>query len=275
MLRCTYCQTENADEARLCRECGKVLTARDYATGVAPLPPGAEPPDGEAPAPRSYETEAAPGVLACSQCGQEVTSDAQFCPRCGKAIAARAVLVCPHCGQTLAGDAVICPACRKGVYVEYAGFWRRFAGYLLDLVILGALAFIPAIIATAAVYYAVDPPDVAHTHQQEQERAAATIYAALAGTGATLLVSFAYYVFLNASGGTWGKRLLAMRLEHAETGENIGVGRSIVRFLVALAVTVFSGPVGILLLLAYLWSIWDKKKQTWHDKAAGSVVVRT
>ena len=27
------------------------------------------------------------------------------------------------------------------------------------------------------------------------------------------------------------------------------------------------------LYLAYLWVIWDAKNQTWHDKAAGSVVV--
>ena len=26
--------------------------------------------------------------------------------------------------------------------------------------------------------------------------------------------------------------------------------------------------------LGYLWAIWDKQKQGWHDKMAGTVVVR-
>jgi uncharacterized RDD family membrane protein YckC len=28
------------------------------------------------------------------------------------------------------------------------------------------------------------------------------------------------------------------------------------------------------LLLGYLWAAWDPKKQTWHDKLAGTYVVR-
>jgi uncharacterized RDD family membrane protein YckC len=31
----------------------------------------------------------------------------------------------------------------------------------------------------------------------------------------------------------------------------------------------------IVFLLGYLWMLWDPEKQTWHDKAAGSVVVPT
>jgi uncharacterized RDD family membrane protein YckC len=26
--------------------------------------------------------------------------------------------------------------------------------------------------------------------------------------------------------------------------------------------------------LGYLWAFWDPKKQTWHDMAAGTVVVK-
>ena len=26
--------------------------------------------------------------------------------------------------------------------------------------------------------------------------------------------------------------------------------------------------------LGFLWMVWDKNKQTWHDKAAGSYVIR-
>ena len=27
------------------------------------------------------------------------------------------------------------------------------------------------------------------------------------------------------------------------------------------------------LFLGYFWMLWDREKQTWHDKMAGSVVV--
>ena len=31
---------------------------------------------------------------------------------------------------------------------------------------------------------------------------------------------------------------------------------------------------GNFLLLGYLWSLWDDRKQTWHDKVVSSVVVK-
>jgi uncharacterized RDD family membrane protein YckC len=30
----------------------------------------------------------------------------------------------------------------------------------------------------------------------------------------------------------------------------------------------------IVLLLGFFWMIWDKRKQTWHDKAVSSLPVR-
>jgi uncharacterized RDD family membrane protein YckC len=49
---------------------------------------------------------------------------------------------------------------------------------------------------------------------------------------------------------------------------SIGYGRALVRNLVKYVSAV-------VVLLGYLWMLWDKEKQTWHDKAAGSVVVPT
>ena len=83
-----------------------------------------------------------------------------------------------------------------------------------------------------------------------------------------MLIGLAYYVPLNANGGTLGKKALGLRVEDAKTGENIGMARSFLRYIVAIASA-------IALLIGYLWCIWDADKQTWHDKAAGSVVVRT
>ena len=32
---------------------------------------------------------------------------------------------------------------------------------------------------------------------------------------------------------------------------------------------------GFVCLLGYLWMLWDRERQTWHDKVANTVVVPT
>ena len=123
--------------------------------------------------------------------------------------------------------------------MEYASFWRRFGGFIIDAVIVGV---------AAGIISAFLSPE--------------------AGSGVSLVIGVAYYIPLNANGGTLGKRAVGIRLEDAETGENISIGRALVRYVVAIAS-------GLAIFLGYLWAAWDDKKQTWHDKAAGSIVVRT
>ena len=68
------------------------------------------------------------------------------------------------------------------------------------------------------------------------------------------------------TGQTLGKRALGIRVIDFQAGGPIGYGRAVVRYLVK---TLLSW----ILLLGYLWMLWDREKQTWHDKAANSVVV--
>jgi uncharacterized RDD family membrane protein YckC len=51
-----------------------------------------------------------------------------------------------------------------------------------------------------------------------------------------------------------------------DNGASIGYGRAFVRWLVSIVSA-------IVLLLGYLWMLWDSEKQCWHDKAANDVVV--
>jgi uncharacterized RDD family membrane protein YckC len=50
------------------------------------------------------------------------------------------------------------------------------------------------------------------------------------------------------------------------TGRPIGYGRAFIRWLGSILSV-------IPLFLGYFWMLWDREKQTWHDKMAGSVVV--
>lgn len=120
---------------------------------------------------------------------------------------------------------------------NYAGFWHRFGGFLLDAIALGTVGTILALIFPQAL-----------------------------GSGLGFLVGIGYYVGFNANGGTLGKRAVGLRLQDAATGEDIGYARAVVRYIVAL----FSV---LVLLIGYLWCIWDPQKQTWQDHAALSIVV--
>ena len=151
---------------------------------------------------------------------------------------------CPSCGAPSPATTQFCSACGKAfdgrplAGVEYAGFGRRLGGYLIDFVIMALVGTVASIIVPS-----------------------------LAGTAISFAINFSYVVLLNANGGTVGKRILDMRLQNRETGENIGVGSAVLRYFVAIAS-------GLALAIGYLWCIWDANKQTWHDKVAGSVVVK-
>jgi uncharacterized RDD family membrane protein YckC len=78
----------------------------------------------------------------------------------------------------------------------------------------------------------------------------------------------AYFTYFegSASGQTIGKRALGIRVIDFNTGGPIGHGRALIRNLARILSGLFCD-------LGYLWMLWDKEKQTWHDKIASDVVV--
>ena len=84
----------------------------------------------------------------------------------------------------------------------------------------------------------------------------------------SLALGVAYYGWLegSASGQTVGKRMLGIRVYDLRQGGPIGTGRAIGRYFARIVSA-------IPCLLGYFWMLWDKEKQTWHDKLVGSVVV--
>ncbi len=121
-----------------------------------------------------------------------------------------------------------------------AGFWRRFVAALLDGITLAVVGGILGAILS------------------DSQNAA---------TGITTLLGIVYYTYLEGSSGqTLGKKALGIRVIDLGGGGSIGYGRAFIRYIGRYVS-------GIVLLLGYLWMLWDKEKQTWHDKFANSVVV--
>lgn len=154
----------------------------------------------------------------------------------------------------------------------YAGFWLRFAAWILDTLFALVLAAIPgaiiAVILVLLVEGGQDPPlTFAEAEQQDED----TGNAAVAGffLGFTPLI-LAYWYIGTALGGAWGKRIFGLRILKYEDGARPGFGTAAIRVLITWLISFIS----IASLLDHLWAIWDKDKQTWHDKAAGTVVVR-
>ncbi len=137
---------------------------------------------------------------------------------------------------------------------EYAGFWVRVGAALIDTVLIVCVTF-PLMIAIYGWSYF----DGSKT-------------GFIAGVGdfliswvapAVAVVAFWFY-----KQATPGKMALSVRVVDAKTGNTLTVGQSIGRYLGYFVSTI---PLG----LGLIWVAFDPRKQGWHDKLAGTVVIRS
>jgi uncharacterized RDD family membrane protein YckC len=70
-----------------------------------------------------------------------------------------------------------------------------------------------------------------------------------------------------ARGTTPGHAIMRHRIVRTD-GAPVGFGTMLVRDIVGKTVS------GMFLGLGYFWAIWDRDAQAWHDKIAGTVVLR-
>jgi uncharacterized RDD family membrane protein YckC len=131
-----------------------------------------------------------------------------------------------------------------GSTARLAGFWRRFGALLIDAIITGIISGILR---------------VTLAHGDSANAVASAI---------GLLVGLIYYTWGFGSGQTIGCRVLSLKIVDQNSGGVPGYGKGLIRYIMSL-VSAF------VLLIGYLWAIWDNKKQTWHDKAAGTLVINT
>lgn len=256
-----------------CEACGQSLVAGARVCGACGRPVGPLP----------------DRALFCVSCGASIPAGGRFCPNCGQS--ADAV---PGGEGAAAGPAQGPPQAPYGapaqpsyqpaaqvpyqapyqappqapayaaVRGQYAGFWARFGARLLDGLIIIAIALIPAIIVGIVAFQAVYPDDQWYvTQQQEDDAFMAGFWAAW---GVYMVVAVVYVVIGWAYGGTWGMRALGLRLVRVSTSDKPGFGPAIGRYLVSIVSA-------WVLYLGFLWMLWDDAKQTWHDKAAGTVVI--
>jgi uncharacterized RDD family membrane protein YckC len=119
-----------------------------------------------------------------------------------------------------------------------ASFGRRLVAAIIDGILLGVVG---------GIFYAISTT---------------------LGYVVQILLTVAYLTYLEGSpsGQTVGKKAMGIRVIDFQSGGPIGYPRAFIRwigrYVSALAC-----------LLGYFWMLWDKEKQTWHDKFANDVVV--
>jgi uncharacterized RDD family membrane protein YckC len=88
------------------------------------------------------------------------------------------------------------------------------------------------------------------------------------GYAASFLIGILYFSYFEGSGSgqTVGKKAMSIRVIDFNTGGPIGFGRGLIRYIGKI---ISSIPC----LLGFFWMLWDREKQTWHDKIATTVVV--
>jgi uncharacterized RDD family membrane protein YckC len=139
-----------------------------------------------------------------------------------------------------AEDYASTPASNGSVSSPRAGFWLRFGAGVIDGIVLAIPSFV--------------------------------LQAALKGAGSLLaiLVGAIYFTVMvgGPAGQTVGMKGSGIRVLSIDGSGSIGYGRAAIRWIGGYISTI---PI----FLGFLWMLWDKEKQCWHDKMASDVVVRT
>ena len=123
---------------------------------------------------------------------------------------------------------------------ELAGTGRRFVALFIDGLVLGIVSLIIGAVSGGGL-------ETSGTFQF------------------LLTIVYTWYFLTRNEGQTPGKKLMNVRVIKLD-GSPLSDGDAIVRVLVSFVS-------GAIVLLGYLWAFADGKNQTWHDKAAGTLVI--
>ncbi len=133
------------------------------------------------------------------------------------------------------------------VTTNKAGFWVRFFAIIIDSIGIGIVSGILSGLINASA----DPLDTSRSSLQ------------------TLIGVLYFCYFWSAQGGgqTLGMRVLNIKVVRTD-GSSLTILQAFIRYI-GLVVSI------ICLFIGVIWAAFDANKQGWHDKIAGTYVIRT
>ncbi len=134
---------------------------------------------------------------------------------------------------------------------KYVGFWARVLATLIDSVLIMAITLPPLL----AIY------GLAYLENNEAVSGLADILIS------NILPMILVILFWTKKQATPGKMAVSAKIVDAETGGKPSKKQCVGRYFAYILSAI---PLG----LGFLWVAFDPKKQSWHDKLAGTVVVK-
>lgn len=133
---------------------------------------------------------------------------------------------------------------KEEIALDLAGAGQRLISYLIDVIILGVISSVLNYVSAGV---------------------GGTVGSIILFLG--LLVSVAYYTYFFGNGQTPGMMAMNIKLIGTDGAYPIGYGKGLLRWIGMIISAV-------VILLGYVWILIDKKNQGWHDKIAGTYVVK-
>jgi uncharacterized RDD family membrane protein YckC len=133
---------------------------------------------------------------------------------------------------------------------KYVGFWKRVLAFVVDSIIVGTVILIFALAFYGRQYF------------QLSEKGETLLFDIVVQG---VLPALAAILFWRYRGATPGKMLIGARIVDAQTLGKPSTGQLIGRY--------FAYLVSMIFMLGFIWIAFDRRKQGWHDKLAGTVVI--
>ncbi|MCF7809516.1 RDD family protein [bacterium] len=222
-MYCPNCGAQSPDKVNFCGSCGAKLT--DSAAPAASDPPP-----------------------KCPECSGENDLSAQFCRHCGASLKAQTAGAFSPAGQ------MYIPPPR----VDYAGFWRRFVAFIIDMIAIGIVTSLLRLFTGGSL---IHQPTMMHGCPNY-----GAMFLSFSNI-ASIVITWLYFALLESSTrqATFGKMALGLFVTDLE-GNRLSFTRASGRY--------FSKIIsGMTMTIGFLMAGFTAKKQALHDMIAGCLVL--
>lgn len=207
--------------------------------------------------------------IYCSNCGTANTGSGGFCQKCGsRLLASPAAIPTPMAVSPSPGAVTAYAPASAFAMQEYGGFWIRFVAFLVDRIILGAVA--------APFFVVLVLPSILRAiregrlhNEPPPEMVVSIVSAALTYAAIVFIGQWLYEAFLTSSSwqGTIGKKLLHLIVTD-EQGNRISFARATGRYFAKIISS-------LILNIGFIMVAFTERKQGLHDMIAGTLVKRS
>jgi len=148
---------------------------------------------------------------------------------------------------------------------RFGGFWRRVMAFFIDKLILFVISLVILLVGILALSVGF-PSQYREFLPEGLAELTAGFMVIYFLTG--ILINMLYFTYFHGTTGqTPGKIILGLQVIQS-TGEKMVLGVGFLRWVGYIISAIF-------FYLGFFWIAFDEKKQGWHDKIAGTIVIRT